>query len=112
MTLAIRSLYSRRSKCSAIGKSSRHDGDGGDQPPILRLVAMGGATVAEEPFLIGIGAQGEIDHPAHSECTEPRRNIARQIEHPMAGAARGLEEPSVGRVQIDEAIVEFRPHFI
>src|SRR5689334_18501052 len=54
--------------------------DGVDVAPVVALVAMGGAAVAEEPGRVGIGAVPEVLDSAHAGGGEARGDIAGKIE--------------------------------
>src|SRR5689334_23701199 len=58
-----------------------------DVAAIIRLGAVSGTTVAEEPRRVRIGAEAEILDACESRAFEPRLDVSRQVEHRMAGAA-------------------------
>src|SRR6516165_5906352 len=72
--------------------------DGVDVPPVVGLVAVGGAAVAEEPCRIGIGAVPEVLDPADAGRGEAGGDVAGQIEQGVLRPCRGAEEPFVRAV--------------
>ncbi len=52
-------------------------GDGRDQPAVIRLASMGGAAEAVEPLRIGIGAESERRRRPDSGLGEPGQNEGR-----------------------------------
>src|SRR5215217_1066376 len=113
MTLPMRSLYSRRSKCRAM-RSFRllSDGYGRDQPAIVRFIAVRGATIAEEPLFIIIGAEREVFCPSDAAAAQPRQEIVRQIKQPVPRLRRGAEESLIRGVGLQKAAMKFRTNLI
>src|SRR5687768_543776 len=72
------------------------EGDGGDQPAVIRLAAMGGATVGEESRFVGVGAEAERGRLRDAEPLQPGDDVARQVEQEVAGPRSGREETIVG----------------
>ena len=58
---------------------------------------MRGAAVGIEPRRVGVGAEREVVDGGEAEPFQPRHDVARQVEHEMAGLAR-REEARVVRV--------------
>src|SRR5580698_238736 len=75
-----------------------------DMPPVIGFAAMGHAAVAVELLGIGVGAGAEIRDRSDSCSGEAGRDIAGEVEHEMAVAGGGGEEPPVGGIGGDEAV--------
>src|SRR5262249_56680506 len=81
--------------------------DGVDVAPVVGLVAVGAAAVAEEPRGIGIGAVAEVLDLAHAGGGEAGGDIAGKIEQGVLRRRRGPEESFVRSVLGLEAGDEF-----
>src|SRR5271170_43750 len=55
--------------------------DGVDVAAVVGLGPMGGATIAEKPLRIAVGAVAEVLDLPDSGPAEPRRDIAAEVEH-------------------------------
>src|SRR5262249_57108037 len=86
--------------------------DGVDVAPVVGLVAVGAAAVAEEPGCIGIGAVAEVLDPAHAGRGEAGGDIAGKIEQGVLRLWRRSEESFVRSVLDLEAGDEFGPDLV
>src|SRR5262249_25647214 len=81
--------------------------DGVDVAPVVGLVAVGAAAIAEEPRCIGIGAVAEVLDPAHAGGGEAGGDITGEIEQGGLRRRRGPEESFVRSIPGLEAGDEF-----
>src|SRR5260370_2318307 len=89
-----------------------YERDGVDVAPVVALLAVGRAAVAEEPRRIRVGAVPEVLDPAHAGGGEARGDIAGKIEQGVLRSRRRAEEPFVGPVLCLEASDEFGPDLV
>src|SRR5918995_1501300 len=82
----------------------RRERDGGDQPAVIGLAAMGRAAVAEELVLVGIGAEPEIGEFADPRRLQASADEAGQVEHRVVGPLAGLEEALIPRAETGREI--------
>src|SRR6478736_2639083 len=79
--------------CQATGtrvRGSSHDDDR-DQPPIVWLLAMRGAAIAEEAALVGVGVEAKILEASDPRARRALGDIGVEVEHRMARSAAGGE---------------------
>src|SRR5580693_1369683 len=62
---------------------SIHD-DNRQEAAIVRLLAMGGAAIAEEPALVGVGVEAKILEPSNPRARSAFGDISIEVEHRMA----------------------------
>ncbi len=78
---------------------------------VVRLLAMHRTAVAEEE-LVGIGVDADVVDHQHAGVFQPHPDETGQIEHRMAAAFAGLEEPRILGVGVEKTFDEFATHFI
>src|SRR5262249_58729763 len=86
--------------------------DGVDVAPVVGLVAVDAAAIAEEPRCIGISAVAEVLDPADAGGGEAVGDIAGKIEQGVLRRRRGPEESLVRRVRDEETGDEFGPDLV
>src|SRR5690242_1714055 len=83
--------------------SGSDEGDSRDQAAIIRLAAMGGAAVTEEPLLVRIGAQAQIRELSDARIFQAHADEGGQIEHRVARALARREEAPIVRALVRKA---------
>src|ERR1043165_3267542 len=101
------SLANLRRRAALIGERDRVD-----MPAVIRLVAMRGAAVTEETVGFCVGAEAEVLEVADAGAFDAVTDIARQIEHGMAGFVRRREEALVTGIGLEKARDEFRADLV
>src|SRR5258705_8821701 len=86
--------------------------DGVDVPPVVALVEVGSAAIAEEPCGVCIGAVAEILDGADAGGGEAGNDIAGKIEQGVLGPWRWLEKPFGREVLGPEAGNQFGPDLV
>src|ERR1700739_2589968 len=62
-----------------------HQRNGADVAAVIGFRPMGAAAIAEEAGRVGVGAVAEVFDPSDAGCLEPRQDVAREVEHGVAG---------------------------
>src|SRR5579863_3385071 len=85
---------------------------GGNQAAIVWLLAVGRASIAEEPLLVGVSVEAEVLKGANARPPRTFADVALKIEQRMS-VARGRHEKSPRALVGDEKTIdELRPDFI
>src|SRR5258706_9867054 len=111
-----RVLLARRSRCVNQRKPMNHtsifEHDRRQLPPIIGLLAVGGAAVGEEVCLARIGASRKGFHRCDAVLSQAIRDIGQEIELPVAFAFGRDEELCIGGIGDNKPSLEFRSDFI
>src|SRR5689334_8128190 len=88
-------------------RESGSERDRRDQTSVIGLLAMGGAAVAVEPLLVGIGAEPEIGEAGDPCRIKTRADEAGKVEHGVTRLFARTEEALVPGRFFGEALHEF-----
>src|ERR1700730_7083748 len=86
--------------------------DCGEPAPIGVLATQAAAPIAEEPLFLGNGVIMGLLHRPDSRLSEPMLDIARQIEHEMAGAHGWREVRFAGGILREKSLWKFPPDLV
>src|SRR5258706_5755352 len=111
-----RVLLARRSRCVNQRKPMNHtsifEHDRRQLPPIIGLLAVGGAAVGEEVCLARIGASRKGFHRCDAVLSQAIRDIGRKIELPVAFAFGRHKELCIGGIGGDETNLAIPADFL
>src|SRR6266404_6660890 len=86
--------------------------DRGEPAPVGGLATQAATPIAEEPLFLCNGVVIGLLHGPDSRVSEPMLDIARQIEHEMAGAHGRCEVRFAGRILREKSLWKCLPDLV